>query len=83
MKNQPIAIVSLGYWIKLAVPLKDLSKVTELLSSYDQVETSYVDGESVTYITDSPRKLSVDIVDAVLPVKPEEPAKEQEVATEE
>jgi len=77
--NTPCAIVSIGYYTNFMVPLSDLSKLIEMLSSYQSVDSTWLNHAKVYYKSEA-RLPSIEIVSGVLDSKPEEPKSEEEAA---
>ena len=77
--NSTCAIVSIGYYSNLLVPLSDLSKLMEMLSGYPAVDSTWINNKQVYYKSGA-RLPSVEIVSGVLDSKPEEPKSEEEAA---
>ena len=77
--KQPVAIVSAGYWFKIAVPLEKLSETVKLLTGAEQVDSKYIDHKQVFYRKDA-RQLTVEIVDSVLDQEPADPPNKEETA---
>ena len=78
--KKPIAIVSHGYWFRIAVPVEKLSEVITLLSSAQQVDSAWHNNTNVWYRKEHDTNITVEIVNEVLDAKPEEPVAEEKQA---
>lgn len=78
--KKPVAIISHGYWFRIAVPIEKLSEVVGLLSSCQQVDSAWHNNTNVWYRKERDQNITVEIVNEVLDTKPEEPVAEEKQA---
>lgn len=80
MIKKPVAIISAGYWFRIAVPVDKLSDIVNLLSGATRVDSAWVNDKNVWYKAENQTNLSIEIVDEILDAKPEEKKQEEEKA---
>lgn len=77
MSKKPVAIISAGYWFRIAVPIDKLTETVKMLTDAVKVDASWTGDKNVWYRAESQPNLTIEIVDEVLDTKPEEPKKDE------